>query len=364
MIPSCALDNRSSMTDNKLIINKCEREVAMGMSDDTDKMNMAVKRFLLEYDSATKADICKGLNLSGFSAGGVLKNLLKTEEIIESDLKRSSTGALEISYILNYDHTLMLNIIAELDMIRYRVINLNRDIKLEDRVTVSGETHMEQLTDIIEKCVKLFPSLKTVMIGIPGNVNDGKIVYVAKNNYLVGRKIARELKQKCGIEISLYNDVNAKALGFYTNHREVSIKNDSMAYLCITSTGPGAGIILDGKILNGYSGFAGEIWGLYPKPEQLQEQVKGYVSAFICVVNPRCLALATEPPVSFDEQEIADFINSSFPEHCRPIVYFSSHGQEHYWEGLASLSLRQILVPPDERLVLYEADKIDIEEIK
>jgi glucokinase len=100
--------------------------------------------------------------------------------------------------------------------------------------------------------------LEGVGIGIPGFIDmDAGVVVGASNlpgfqGYPVRAHIERELK----IPILLENDANAAALGEMWMGAGRGIKD---LLLITLGTGIGGGIIVDGKVLHGFLGMAGEI---------------------------------------------------------------------------------------------------------
>ena len=62
------------------------------------------------------------------------------------------------------------------------------------------------------------------------------------------------MKKKCGVSVKILNDADAAAYGEY-------VASGSKAdFICITlGTGIGTGIIINGKIYNGFNGAGGEI---------------------------------------------------------------------------------------------------------
>ncbi|WP_324615216.1 ROK family protein [Nesterenkonia sedimenti] len=92
-------------------------------------------------------------------------------------------------------------------------------------------------------------------IGIPGQIDaTGGRVRHAVNLQLEDLDL-REALAPLGIPVRVENDVKAAALGAYTAHTPQA---ESMAYLNI-GTGVAAGIVIDGKLLRGQEGVAGEI---------------------------------------------------------------------------------------------------------
>lgn len=95
-----------------------------------------------------------------------------------------------------------------------------------------------------------------VGIGVPGPVTaDGTVIQCVNLGW--GEfNVAMELKKLLGIEVKVGNDANVAALG---EAWQGGGKGYSDVVMVTLGTGVGGGIILDGKILTGTKGAAGEI---------------------------------------------------------------------------------------------------------
>lgn len=99
--------------------------------------------------------------------------------------------------------------------------------------------------------------LTSVGIGIPGNVDPatGRVTH-AVNLGVDTLDLGARLRESVGCAVRVENDVNAAALGAF--HLLGFDDSTSMAYLNL-GTGLAAGIVLNGRLLRGLNGAAGEI---------------------------------------------------------------------------------------------------------
>lgn len=95
---------------------------------------------------------------------------------------------------------------------------------------------------------------KAIIIGIAGTVTDGIVKYAINLN-LSDCDFGGVLQSRIGIKVIVLNDVNLQAIG--------ESKNYSNLFLVAIGTGIGAGLILNGQIVEGHSGAAGEISHVY-----------------------------------------------------------------------------------------------------
>jgi glucokinase len=107
--------------------------------------------------------------------------------------------------------------------------------------------------------------IKIISVAIPGTVNvaEGVIITTPNLGALNDFHIVAEIERELGIKTLLENDANAAAVG--ENWRGASQEFDSS--ICITlGTGVGGGILINGKVLRGVDGTAGEIGHICVEP--------------------------------------------------------------------------------------------------
>ena len=110
--------------------------------------------------------------------------------------------------------------------------------------------------DVVNGADCQISEIKSVGIGCPGTVdNKNGIVAYACNLRMQNTELGAMLEKKLGKPVNLENDANAAALGEY----EVNGDNADSFVLITLGTGVGGGVIINGKILTGYNGGAGEI---------------------------------------------------------------------------------------------------------
>lgn len=114
--------------------------------------------------------------------------------------------------------------------------------------------------DILRLCAGLIEQadgpVAGVGVGCPGTVDaDAGMVLYANNLGWELFPIGRILRQRLGLPVVLANDANAAAYGEAVAG---CAKNAQSAVILTLGTGVGGGVILDGKLLTGYTGGAAE----------------------------------------------------------------------------------------------------------
>lgn len=117
--------------------------------------------------------------------------------------------------------------------------------------------------DIYDELIKLIDDvggvsvIKGIGVGAPnGNYYTGNIEFAPNLNWKGVIPFSQLMKDKFGIPAVLTNDANAAAIGEMTYGAARGMKNFIMITL---GTGVGSGIVIDGKLVYGHDGFAGEL---------------------------------------------------------------------------------------------------------
>ncbi len=111
----------------------------------------------------------------------------------------------------------------------------------------------------------------SVGIGTPGAATASGLVKNANSACLNGKPVQRDLQVRLGRPIRLANDANCLALSESTDGAAAGAR---VSFSAILGTGVGAGIVVDGRLLTGPNGLAGE-WGHNPLPWPDASEVDG-----------------------------------------------------------------------------------------
>ena len=119
------------------------------------------------------------------------------------------------------------------------------------------------LSNAIKTCIKeagVEGQVRGIGVGAPnGNYYTGCVAFAPNLAWAAGQSVEHSAKlsaQMDGIPVSLTNDANAAAVGEMTYGAARGLKDFIMITL---GTGVGSGIVIDGKVVYGHDGFAGEL---------------------------------------------------------------------------------------------------------
>ncbi len=157
------------------------------------------------------------------------------------------------------------------------------------------EDFISELHNILLPLIERAGGMKNIMgigIGAPnGNYYRGTIEYAPNLKWKGIIPIAKLMKYKFGLKTKLTNDANAAAMG----EMMYGCMQTTKHFITITlGTGVGSGIVIDGKILLGHDGFAGELGHTIIRPGgrlHKTTKMKGSLEAYASATGVRETAL-------------------------------------------------------------------------
>ena len=174
---------------------------------------------------------------------------------------------------------------------KFGIVNRDGKILWQDRVPSNIHEVVEDFVDDVH--AKLFPMIKEaggveaftgIGMGAPnGNIYTGTIEYAPNLKWKGIIPIADIFEKKFGLPTKLTNDANAAAMG----EMMYGCARDMKHFITITlGTGVGSGIVIDGRIVVGHDGFAGELGhtiirpgGRMHKSTGMEGSLEAYASA-------------------------------------------------------------------------------------
>jgi glucokinase-like ROK family protein len=133
-----------------------------------------------------------------------------------------------------------------------------RDLDVNNRAEEAIEVSAQMAEEVLAEAGTGRADIVGVGIGIPGPVDRARGT-VGSATILpgwIGIRIAAEMESRLGVPVEIENDANLGALAEFTWGSGRGCRN--IAYIK-AATGIGAGIVIDGRLVRGASGTAGEI---------------------------------------------------------------------------------------------------------
>lgn len=146
---------------------------------------------------------------------------------------------------------------------KFGVVDKNGQILIQDRIKTgcaeTAEGFIEELSAKLTPMIAQYGKENFIGIGMGApnaNYYKGTIEYAPNLKWKGIIPLADMMEKKFGLPTKITNDANAAAMGELKYGVAKGMKN----FITITlGTGVGSGIVIDGKIVVGHNGFAGEL---------------------------------------------------------------------------------------------------------
>jgi len=122
---------------------------------------------------------------------------------------------------------------------------------------------LDLIQKLIEEAEKMVSCVCSIGIGTPGSISPVSGLLRNSNSVcLNGKAFKDDLEDKLQREVRISNDANCFAL---SEASDGAAAGESVVFGVIVGTGTGAGVVVNGQVLNGPNAIAGE-WGHNPLP--------------------------------------------------------------------------------------------------
>lgn len=136
----------------------------------------------------------------------------------------------------------------------------------------SYDAALQAICDLVAKVEAETGQSGTVGIGTPGTVSPASGLMMNANSlFLNGRAFREDISAKLGRDVRLANDANCLALSEAVDGAGAGART---VFAVVLGTGCGGGLVVDGRLVEGRNGIAGE-WGHAPLPWPKLEELPG-----------------------------------------------------------------------------------------
>ncbi len=313
-----------------------------------------IRNYMLDYKQISKSELA---NLSGLSfptVSALMNDLLDSGEATLLDCTATRGGRPAGLYALAPLYRTALCSYIDEDEVVYRIVNAYCECIEEGSRTLPKKNCCDTLLLLIRDLQDKYPSLSVISVGVPGVVRNGQILFLPVYPEFEGVDLGARLSSTLGIPVFLENDVNTMVLA------ERKIWPDLFHLFrgkCLS--GAGSGILINGELIRGYGGFAGEIACLpfFRNEQDLQgvsedplfcgaadrsiqasiSFVTSVIIAVICILNPADVAISGFGIDPSDLDEIKRRLLSCIPSDRFPNLHLVNDTDSLYFSGLLGL---------------------------
>ncbi|MDH6534717.1 ROK family transcriptional regulator [Parabacteroides sp. 52] len=235
-------------------------------SEDSSRNALLKKKIIHHYvanGDATIAELCKEMNLSIPTVTKLIGELQEDGYIVDFGKQETNGGRKPSIYGLNPTSGYFVGVDLFRDKINLGIVDFKGDkVCIEENIPYILENTpaaLEQLCLRIESFITqlTIPREKILAVGvnISGRVNPIS-GYSYSIFYFQEKPLAQILEERLRLKVYIENDTRAMAYGEYM---QGVVKGEKNILFINMSWGLGIGIIIDGKIYYGKSGFSGEL---------------------------------------------------------------------------------------------------------
>lgn len=246
----------------KLLLRRKDKMVT-GDGSYIKKINRSlILQKIIEHGMISRADLAKVVGLNKATISVQVADLLDEELIFETQQEHTAVGRRPIMLSLNRKAGFALGIDLDTKHITYTLSDLlgypvlSKEVPLETSEYGSIlQLVIGQIKEFQLQCADSRYGMVGAVIGIHGTVaKDEKVFFVPQHQWR-NKDLKADIENEIDVDIHIENNANLsafaeKAFNHYDSENLLSIAMYS---------GMGLGIILDGELLKGYNGYAGEM---------------------------------------------------------------------------------------------------------
>lgn len=277
--------------------------------DDVSKVNdlkkenrKKIRECLYDGKIWTKNELSLQTGLSLASTTNLIQELRQSKEIDFIGEAKSTGGRKSKQYQLNKDYQHLLKVILKKNKKDYefifRIVDLYNTVLFQKNILSLKGTVFE-LKDHLLEIFKKDSKINLICLSLPGICHRG-FVDLCDFEDFQNKNILNILNKEIPQKIIIENDVNCASIGF--SHTYSSYQNSVLIYQPAVDY-VGCGLIIEGKLYNGFSHFAGELRCLPFYDEQSQnkmlkdnpqELLEKQIATLCCVLNPEAIGICSD----------------------------------------------------------------------
>lgn len=236
--------------------------VAGGVAYKNKALKKAIIRLLDAAGNQTIPELSRELNTSIPKTTGLVTELIKEGLLVDQGKIDSTGGRRANIYGLVSSACYFLGIDVKRYYINIGLIDFKKHIvKSEEKIPYQLENTQQSLNALINNIKKFIKDqgiAKNKILGIAINLS-GRVNNITGYSYsyfhFQEESLASIIEKEIGVKTFLENDSNAMAYGEFT---QGIVSNEKNILFINLDYGTGSGIIIDGKVYYGKSGFSGE----------------------------------------------------------------------------------------------------------
>ena len=226
------------------------------------KLKKGIIKHLLLVGEVTLADLSTELEFSIPTVTKIVSELINEEIIFETGILGTAGGRKPKQYGINPKACYFLGVEVNRDSVSIGIQDFkNNFIKLEEHIKYKLENTRESLDELCELINRFVDELEIerkkiagACINLSGRINS-TVGFSYSYFFFEEKPLSEIIQSRINIKTFLENDTRAMAYGEYNCG---AVENEKNVIFVNIGMGVGIGIIIDGKLFYGKSGYSGE----------------------------------------------------------------------------------------------------------
>ncbi|KKO55310.1 ROK family protein [Paenibacillus sp. DMB20] len=314
-----------------------------------------IRRVLKQKGIMSKNMLARETGLSFPTVSRVVDSLVKAGELMDKGVGKSTGGRCAQLYAMNPTFKVTLSISLEAQELNWIVHDLFGEPL--DSGTENCKGILQTIDTLVMRVQARYPQLGAIAMGLAGTVHQGIVTEAFGYDELRGVNLTAYLNHISGLPAVVEGDMQIVSTGYWSNYG-----HSSRAVVCIYlgKIGIGGGIVIDGKVWNGVSSFAGELHYLpiehnfeYAKTHFEGADIVDYyarvVRSYVSLLNPDRIVLYENELISGKAHEIRKECAKNLPAHAIPHIEMIRSFKEDYERGLSVFAERLLTEDTDQK---------------
>lgn len=231
------------------------------------------------------SEVAAATGLSVPTVQKAVRYALDSGIVTAGDSAASTGGRKAQMYHINPAFRFTLYLVLDGNELYFVLKDFSRQVREQGSKTIELVHYLEEAEEVFTRLCSRYGNIAYLCAGVPAIVDNGKIIDWYYNPSLNGFDLKRHFETLCQAGAAVENDMKLTALAAAKAAQREDI---ALATLQFGHNGIGLGQMVNGKILRGARGFAGEISYLRESPEEP-------VSAAYCARVVRAVIVMTNP---------------------------------------------------------------------
>lgn len=318
--------------------------------NNTDLILNALKK----VPSGTKSTVSQMTGLSIATCNTILNELSTTNKVLEVEGGSPAAGRPPKAYKFNADYTHVCCMYFTHEdhkrAVHYAIVNLLGE-ELEGQELEKDHIDANTIIEEIEELIARDPLINKISTGFSGYLSNGEIVSSGIPE-LWGCPLKQVLADHFNMEVHCDNDMNIVALGLFQQMTPESLDPFTLIGL-FKGRCPGAGSIVQQRIVKGMSNFAGEVMHLNASSEEFWSNITPHyqeavektfwiVLSYITTLNPKTIVLVGKNASGNMLDDIKKACSEHLAEEHIPKLLYIEDFKPYYIDGLFQKTVAHI----------------------